>query len=135
MNLNLSWGISYNLIALHQHTIKTNSRCITIDSITIWTIWYSQDIIYSQSTFQLCEAFITIIWPLKHDHLLSQPSQWWGHGWKSFHEPSIITWYNQETLNICCRGRSAPLFHCFYLLRFYSNSFTRHNVPKERNWW
>ena len=33
--LKLSRGIRYNLISLHKHTKKDNSRCIAIDYITI----------------------------------------------------------------------------------------------------
>ena len=39
MHLKLSKGIRYNLISLHQRTTKANSECISIDHITILTLW------------------------------------------------------------------------------------------------
>ncbi|MFS7976364.1 hypothetical protein Hanom_Chr10g00891611 [Helianthus anomalus] len=72
VNLQLSRSISYQIVALHQHTSKTLNRSVTIDHKIFCTIWWGQNRCTAEFLFQQLESILLFRSPRIHNTFLCQ---------------------------------------------------------------
>jgi len=128
VHFQLSWGIGYWPLLLHQYTPQALIRRVAIHLKPLTCVWYSK--YWSCGTLlHLLKALITLLCPGEWLVFSTKLGQRTNHFREPFHKSSVISGQFQEALYLSHSLWSFPFQHCINLAWIHCNTMCRNNVP------